>query len=354
MDDGVISNQSSLMKGVGEIGACNYGGEETTTPNVNTSTQNANKPVKMKCSCSGNGWNISYIQMARQLRRCLPHKQHKQKKNQNLLNFLPSDANMDSEFAFSYRLHKRVLSFMHFPPPCIEWEIEDKIFTILIGNVAYNDRTIFSMLSMMFVRENMESVCDHLKVFKVCTNIITDSDCPTTNLYLIEVLKVKQTLDKCALSHNDFIHDMGECHLVIAIAFVLDPQFKMKLVEFSFPTIYQNPDKNIRKVKNIGMGGIWIVYKECRFRVTKKWWNVHKLKYHVLSMMARDLLVIPISNVAFEATFSAKGRVIDPYRASLAQDIVQMLIFEGDWIRHLHGIKRKLKKEESPTERPLN
>ncbi|CAH1437463.1 unnamed protein product [Lactuca virosa] len=81
-----------------------------------------------------------------------------------------------------------------------------------------------------------------------------------------------------------------------------------------------------------------------------EWWNVHKLKYRVLSMMARDVLAIPISTVTSEATFSARGRVIDPYRASLAPDTVQMLICGGDWIRHLHGVKKKLKKEESPTE----
>ena len=49
---------------------------------------------------------------------------------------------------------------------------------------------------------------------------------------------------------------------------------------------------------------------------------MHKLKYRVLSMMARDVLAIPISTVASEATFSVGGRVIDPYRASLAPDTV--------------------------------
>lgn len=81
-----------------------------------------------------------------------------------------------------------------------------------------------------------------------------------------------------------------------------------------------------------------------------EWWNVHKLKYPVLSLMARDVLAIPISTVASEATFSAGGRVIDAYRASLGTETVQMLICGGDWIRQLHGVKKKLKKEESPTE----
>ncbi|CAH1414842.1 unnamed protein product [Lactuca virosa] len=39
-----------------------------------------------------------------------------------------------------------------------------------------------------------------------------------------------------------------------------------------------------------------------------EWWNVHKLKYRVLSKMAMDVLAIPISTVASEATFSVGGR----------------------------------------------
>ncbi|KAL4562794.1 hypothetical protein LXL04_026825 [Taraxacum kok-saghyz] len=456
----------------------------------------------------------------------------------------------------NWRLQKRVLSFVHVPPPrtgidiadgiykCLqEWEIEHKIFTISVDNAAYNDRALrnlketFSRVKKLScggrlfhirccahilnlrvkdglakiehiiedVREgikyinnsegrrlnfskaahqmqirdrklmldvstrwnstydmlfdalkfkdafpryaeyephfrhlptdedwaNVESVCEILKVFKVCMNIISGSDYPTANLYLIEVFRVKQTLDKCSLSENDFIRDMvskmkekfdkywGECHLVMAIASVLDPRFKMKLVEFSFPTLYENSEENIKEVKSAlyemyseylemhdtlireaatngtGRGGNIVsgsnegtspgtgweaygefiknddldrpekseldmyleegVYRDQGQRGINsfsalEWWNVHKLKYRVLSLMARDVLAIPISTVASEATFSAGGRVIDAYRASLGTETVQMLICGGDWIRQLHGVKKKLKKEELPTE----
>nr|GEX45075.1 zinc finger BED domain-containing protein RICESLEEPER 2-like [Tanacetum cinerariifolium] len=59
--------------------------------------------------------------------------------------------------------------------------------------------------------------------------------------------------------------------------------------------------------------------------------------------MAAHFLVIPITTVASEATFSVGGRVIDTYRASLDPEAVQALICGGDWIRKVHGVKKKNK-----------
>ena len=74
-----------------------------------------------------------------------------------------------------------------------------------------------------------------------------------------------------------------------------------------------------------------------------EWWKVNNLKYRILSIMARDILAIPITTVASEATFSAGSRVIDTYRASLSPETVQVLLCGGDWCRSLHGLKKKNK-----------
>ncbi|XP_022728910.1 zinc finger BED domain-containing protein RICESLEEPER 2-like [Durio zibethinus] len=81
-----------------------------------------------------------------------------------------------------------------------------------------------------------------------------------------------------------------------------------------------------------------------------EWWKASTLKYRILSKMARDILAIPITTVASEATFSAGGRVIDTYRASLSPDTVQALLCGGDWCRNLHGVKKKNKKEKKSIE----
>jgi hypothetical protein len=53
-------------------------------------------------------------------------------------------------------------------------------------------------------------------------------------------------------------------------------------------------------------------------------------KYRILSNMARNILVVPITIVASEFSFSAGVRVIDPHQASLSINAVQMLLCGSD------------------------
>lgn len=71
------------------------------------------------------------------------------------------------------------------------------------------------------------------------------------------------------------------------------------------------------------------------------WWNSKKDSYKILSLMARDILAIPITTVASESSFSAGTRVVDKYRASLSPETVEALMCGGDWCRKIFGIKKK-------------
>lgn len=63
------------------------------------------------------------------------------------------------------------------------------------------------------------------------------------------------------------------------------------------------------------------------------WWKVNSSKYHVLSLVARDVLAIPVSSVASESAFSTRGRVLDPFRSSLSPAMVEALVCAQDWLR---------------------
>ncbi|XP_058727445.1 zinc finger BED domain-containing protein RICESLEEPER 1-like [Vicia villosa] len=76
------------------------------------------------------------------------------------------------------------------------------------------------------------------------------------------------------------------------------------------------------------------------------WWRNNSMKSKILSKMAADILVIPISTVTSESTFSAGGRVIDEFRSKLNEESVEALICGGDWFRHKYNVKKKLKVEK--------
>ncbi|CAN1136867.1 Putative AC transposase [Linum perenne] len=59
--------------------------------------------------------------------------------------------------------------------------------------------------------------------------------------------------------------------------------------------------------------------------------------------MATEIMAIPITSVASEAAFSARGRVIDPSRASLGKKTVEALLCSQDWLKNHYGLTRSSK-----------
>ncbi|PWA54922.1 Zinc finger, BED-type [Artemisia annua] len=90
---------------------------------------------------------------------------------------------------------------------------------------------------------------------------------------------------------------------------------------------------------------VYICYDNSKDFGVLAWWRANSLRYHILSR----ILAIPITIVASKAT-SARSRVIDTYRASLAPETVEVLLCREDWCRSLHGLERKNKKEKNPIE----
>ncbi|XP_054795873.1 zinc finger BED domain-containing protein RICESLEEPER 2-like [Prosopis cineraria] len=62
------------------------------------------------------------------------------------------------------------------------------------------------------------------------------------------------------------------------------------------------------------------------------WWKLNSAKYKVLSLIARDVLAMPVSTVSSESTFSIGGRVIDDSRSSLSPKMVEALICAQNWL----------------------
>jgi hypothetical protein len=60
-------------------------------------------------------------------------------------------------------------------------------------------------------------------------------------------------------------------------------------------------------------------------------WCDHMRAYSVLSILAKDVMTVPVSTISSESTFSLVGRVIEERRRSLTSDMVQMMSCLKDW-----------------------
>ncbi|PIA38498.1 hypothetical protein AQUCO_02700001v1, partial [Aquilegia coerulea] len=108
----------------------------------------------------------------------------------------------------------------------------------------------YSLAPSMNEWKQVETLCTILKLLFDAASILTGPTCPTANLYFHEVWKLQLELTLAAMSEDGFISDLtkplkekfdqywNDCKLVLAMAVVMDPRFKMKLVEFSFGKLY--------------------------------------------------------------------------------------------------------------------
>lgn len=63
------------------------------------------------------------------------------------------------------------------------------------------------------------------------------------------------------------------------------------------------------------------------------WWKDNCERYKVWSLIARDVLAIPVSSVASQSAFSTSGRILDPFRSSLSPKMVEVLVCTQSWLK---------------------
>jgi len=77
------------------------------------------------------------------------------------------------------------------------------------------------------------------------------------------------------------------------------------------------------------------------------WWKTYGYyKYPILSHLARDVLVIPVSTVSSEQVFSTTGRIVEDRRSSLAPEMVEVLACIRDWERAKKRLQNETVDEE--------
>ncbi|KAH0675339.1 hypothetical protein KY285_023140 [Solanum tuberosum] len=228
----------------------------------------------------------------------------------------------------------------------------------------------------------------------------------TSNIFFHEFFNVRSSILKYSCSEDLILIDMAgrmkvkfdkywentekpeHLNMLLFIAIVLDPRYKMRYVNFILSKAYgflmeklkaDNVEGVLKRLynhynysstetftNNIGgdtnmMGEVddilhsqWEKHLEVEENIGKKseldqylmdnvekpkdfniltWWKVSSNRYPTISKMARDVLSIPVSTVASESAFSTGGRILDSYRSSLSPKTVEALICTQQWRR---------------------
>ncbi|KAK9281258.1 hypothetical protein L1049_004154 [Liquidambar formosana] len=120
--------------------------------------------------------------------------------------------------------------------------------------------------------KQVETLLTYLKLLFDAANILTAPTYPTANMFFHEVWKIQLELTHSGMNQDPFISNLTkplqekfdkywkDCCLVLAIAVVMDPRFKMKLVEFSFSKIYGEDGDAWVKIVEDGIHELFLEY----------------------------------------------------------------------------------------------
>ena len=177
-------------------------------------------------------------------------------------------------------------------------------------------------------------------------------------------------------------------HSVIGVVVVLDPRYKMSVLEFYFEKLYgDKAEDEVDRVRHIcydllqeyqhrvGMETdvvgdssahpeiVTETLSEYDLFISKKrskkmknvrseldhyleddvlprisgfdvlnWWKASGPKYPTLQAIARDILAIPVSTIASESAFSTSGRLVSPHRNRLHPNTLEALMCAQSWL----------------------
>ncbi|KAI4380462.1 hypothetical protein MLD38_006651 [Melastoma candidum] len=260
------------------------------------------------------------------------------------------------------------------------------------------------------VWKQAEILCTHVKPIYEAASILITTGSHTAITFFHEVWKIQADLARAVMSEDPFVADLTrpmlekidkywkDCCLVSAMTVVMDPRFKMKLVEFSFTKIFSEEAPNYVKTVEDGIHELFLEYVSLPLPLTPTyaedgtsgntaktddsggplltdhglndfdvyimetsgqhmkseldqyldenlsprvpdfdvlgWWKTNKMKYPTLSKMARDILLIPVTTVPSESVFDLTNGEMDWYKCSLRPETVEALVCAKDWLQY--------------------
>ncbi|KAF7827285.1 zinc finger BED domain-containing protein RICESLEEPER 2-like [Senna tora] len=273
----------------------------------------------------------------------------------------------------------------------------------LIYNDAFNRLKARESLYTFTPTENdwelAKEICGRLGLFSRVTEMFSETQYPTANLFFPLMYEIRLSLLNWLSSFIGTISNIASkmmtkfekywstVHGVMGVAIVLDPRYKLKLVEYFFPHFYGNSSEmEMEKIKrlcyslfyeyeaksakdetlreksdeaepqNDDVGDILkgydsfvnsdisLVKSELDLYLEEKvlpreptfdilnWWKHTGIKYLTIQKLARDILAISISTVASKSAFITGGRLVSPHRSRLKKNTLGALMCTQNWL----------------------
>ncbi|CAN0918922.1 Putative AC transposase [Linum grandiflorum] len=278
----------------------------------------------------------------------------------------------------SWTLRSHMLMFIYVPAP----HSSDRLAAVLVNCML--DWNINTMLHC----------------FSLVSDLFSGSKYPTANLFFPHICDLRIKISEWMFDPNEIIQRMAASmwakfnkyweviHQILAVVVVLDPQYKLDIVEYYAEILgLDGSSLNSGRIKSIltdlvmeyhskaivnNAGGLGndmpgsssapahgfdlFVSQRKRSRTSSvtavldtylnedilprtsdfdifMWWKINGPKYPILQEIARDILAVPITSVASESSFSSRGRLLDPNRSRLHESTVEALMCTRTWLQ---------------------
>uniref|UniRef100_A0A803PZS8 Zinc finger BED domain-containing protein RICESLEEPER 2-like n=1 Tax=Cannabis sativa TaxID=3483 RepID=A0A803PZS8_CANSA len=185
-----------------------------------------------------------------------------------------------------------------------------------------------------------------LKRFYDLTNRFSGSLYVTSNLFLLDILKVQADLTTMASNpdtllgtkaismkrkYDKYWGRIEKLNMLTFIANILDPRYKLEVVNRESFLLGQ-----LQLSDDVEEDDLEYYLNDRREKLDPtfdilQWWKQNGFKYPIIARMAKEVLAVQMSTVASESTFSASGRILDAFRSSLSPRMVEALICSKNW-----------------------
>ncbi|KAL0392389.1 UNVERIFIED_CONTAM: putative AC transposase [Sesamum radiatum] len=314
----------------------------------------------------------------------------------------------------SWELQKKILAFRKMPYPhdgetlfsfmtemILEWNLDKKLFSIVVDNATNNDVMIRKVkdwiLYDLLVARDVDLL--HVRCSAHILNLIVQDGLNEIRGLIDKIRETVRYLNKSPAASQKFEMALSQCNLtdkrqvamdvpnrwnstyeLLATALPLKEAFsRLQRIDKNY---HWNPSESEWDVAGVVHECLQIFYEvthhfsgrkwcyesrvsnnqkselesyleEARFPRAESfnildWWKTSSPRLPVLAKIARDILAVPATTVASEAALSVGGRIIDESRTCLLPDEVEALVVTDDWIESIP--KRTVHMESSGTQ----